>query len=336
MKNSKFVFQKKIHHTCFKKMASDFDDFESKEKNRNNTLLALWVKRYLTSVPRTKHIVRGLDKPFTIAPTRRTCRLSDRYALILDGPESRTSRKLIEMGVSSPHMIYTPQLNKEDAKKMRKNLTSNVYQTTLTSAIHFNIRLDIIRQMSIFYLDFMGSVFGRERQETKTGKLIVQEIYPLSDFHDCLKMTDSQDVVIAMTVCDRMGAKITKDVKLFEGRKNFGEQIDEDFLRQIIHLLQYRVVKSYFYSYQRGSDTASTSHVPTTPTGGRGRKGTRISAQGSPSGKTAKMWFFIYYLKKDLRINPEKAEIPISPFNRNLFWGFNPAFKDSKVSYHKK
>jgi hypothetical protein len=200
-------------------------------------------------------------------------------------------------------MIYAPQFSERDADEMDRHRFCQTLRMTFSQAVRnvngVGIPADIMGSMAVFNLDFMGSAFGREASRRK--RLPHPEIYPLNDFSDCLERTGVDNIVISMTVSDRMGVKITREFKLFKGRDNFGEQLDEDFLIPIINFHQYRVVKKGYRSYRRNQE------------------GTM-------------MWFFIYHITKDHSINPDEIDFARNPFKKSLFWGFNPAFPESWVT----
>lgn len=273
-------------------MASGYNDFESKEKDTNNNIISFWVLKYL----------------------------GEKYhpSLVLDGPSTGTSKELIKEKISIPRMIYAPQISEGDAQGMRNQKTCRVIEMTLSNAIRNvdgkGIPNRVMKKISVFNLDFMGSIFGRKR--SGGGADFCPEIYPLNDFNDCLARTKARDVIISITFSNRTGSEITKDLKYFEGREHdFGEQIDQDFLIPIMKLHGYRFVKGAYRYYRREK-------------------------------KSTLMWFFIYYITKDETINTNEIRLPISPIKpkpksnpkpvKRLFWGFNPNFKESYVPEGEK
>lgn len=256
-------------------MTSDYSDFRCVVKNDNNELIVTWAYLYLGS--------------------------GHRYALVLDGPRVGTSSALIRGNVSIPSMIYAPQFNDEDADKMERTKKCVVIRSTLARAISYDLKdgipHHILQKIAVFNLDFMGSIFGRKACGSKS------EIYPLSDFYDCLRLTDEKEIIISITVSERMGP-MTREQKYFDDRVgDFGAQIHKDFLVPVINFNQYLVIKSKRQRYRR--------------------------VQNAKVG--AAMWFFIYYLRKDLRIDPSTVKFAKNPDDESLYWGFNPDFEDSKV-----
>lgn len=261
-------------------MSVEYTDFKCPTKDDNNALIVRWVD---------DHLGKG---PF--------------HALVLDGPLVGTSKAFIAGGVSIPSMIYAPQFNADDAKKMERAKKCVTIRATLSQVIRGDLKRGIpqrvISDIAVFNLDFMGSIFGRRAAGSKC------EVYPLSDFHDCLANTEREKVIISITVSERMGKKLSRDDMYFEGREgNFGKQVHKDFLIPIANFNQYRVVCTKRKRYRR------------------------IARTKTESG-TAAMWFFIYCLRKDLSIDPETVDFARSPFDEKVFWGFNPKFDDSWAS----
>lgn len=223
------------------------------------------------------------------------------FAVVLDGPCVGTSTAFVKGGISEPNMIIAPQFNDKDAAEMEKQKMCKVVRSTLSDTIRYS-EDRILEFVSIFNLDFMGSVFGRKR----TG-IQKPEVYPLSDFNDCLSKTKEKEVIISLTVSERMGVSLTKEKIYFEGREgDFGRQIHKDFLTPIVHYNQYRVLREKIVRYQR------------------------IKKSKTASG-TAYMWCFIYYLRKDLRLDPSTVEFAKDPDDPTYLWGFNPDFDDSYI-----
>lgn len=259
-----------------------YEDFESSVKNNNNRRIALWARRYLKREPH--------------------------YALVLDGPETRTSNALIGAGVSLPDIIYAPQYSSYDASLMRKKKTCVVIDGSLSNAIRSQSRTKIsrllARKISIFNLDFTSSIYGKMKTKYE------EECYPLQDFYDCLGATSQDEVIISLTVSDRIGC-MTVDEKYYDGRTCFNEQIHLDFLTPIAQYHGYRIMRKDYRSYRR-----------------------------TPRGTT--MRFFIYHLRRYKRNAPESIDFaiyngrhvfhhPKGLKDMRLLRGFNPDFEGSWV-----
>lgn len=266
-------------------MAAEYEDYKCLRKEENNCLIARWA-------------LENLSEGF-------------HPALVIDGPSARTSSTLIDTGVSTRDLIFAPQFSETDAGEMRRHNFCHVLEMTVSEAVsNINgggIPREIMETIAVFNLDFMGSVFGRRACTRK--RLRLPEVYPLNDLSDCLSKTRVKDAIVAITVSDRMGSKMTKDVKYFEGMSDFGEQLIQDFFTPIIYYHKYRIVKENYNSYSR-------KHVDSR---GKEKKG-------------AIMWFFIFYITKDEDINPDEIEFARDPFKDSLYWGFNPGFDDSWIA----
>ena len=263
-------------------MAAKYTDGTRREKDVNNGTIVDWVKTYLG------------DGPF--------------YCLILDGPESHTSKAFCKARISDATKIYAPQYDEADAKKMEKNKRCRVIRSTLSQAICKRITPRISSQFSVFYLDFMGSPFGRKHGD-RPGGVKLPPVYPMNDLVDCLKRTRVKKAIVAITVSGRMGSKIKKTHK-YANRKTWGEMLDKDFFRPIIASNQFAVIESEHHDYSR-----------TFYRNGKEETG-------------MKMRFFIYYIRRDLTIDTTEVDFAISPFNekkngKELLWGFNPELEDS-------
>jgi hypothetical protein len=246
----------------------EYNDFACEMKGENNCTIARWIKKYLGS---KKHFV-----------------------LELDGPLVGTARALIDAGVSTPARIYAPQFNSAHADQMEKYGQCKVIRGSLCDAIWNldgkGIPKKIIGQIAVLHADYMGAIFGNA----------AKGLYPLSDLCDFLYLTKQDKLILAFTFSDRMGPHITREIKLYDNRKNLGEQIDLDFLTPAMNHAQYAVRQREYYSYRR------------TP-------------------NSAQMWFFIYYVEKDPSINPARIELARSPFDPTKLWGYDPKSPDTYV-----
>jgi len=286
-------------------MPAEYKDIVSYHKSLNNETIARWVAMKLG--------------------------LGTHHCLVLDGPMCRTSAELLERKLSKPHMIYAPQFNKRDAIKMKNRNMCNVFPMTLSQAVanvdDGGIPASIMAKISVFNFDYMGSVFGRRGTSPSNP-----EIYPLTDLMDCLEKTKKKDIIVSITVSDRLGSKISLEKKFFEGREgNFGKQLDKDFFIPVFNYNQFQMVKGQFYCYSREQGPEPVAVAP-----GRSRYGRPVKAGGfntSPAKKpkSAKMWFFIYHLRKDQSLDPETVDFALSPMEgeESYIWGFNPSRPDS-------
>lgn len=243
-----------------------YSDIESAEKNKNNETIARWAKFYL-----------GKGRRY--------------HALVLDGPDTRTSKKLIENNLTTSSMIYAPQYDDKDAEKMRSQRTCVVIRSTLSRVARSRSYKIPTRLVQIFNLDFTGSIFGRQKTPYTPG------FYPLQDTYDCLLRTEQDDVILSVTVADRHG-NMTREEKFFEGREDFGDQINVDFLVPVINACGFKVIDHNYHWYSRTSGSA-------------------------------KMWFFIYYIHRDGRYKHDSVDFAIHPKIPKLLWGFNPDFPSS-------
>lgn len=169
-------------------MALEYSDFKCEAKDKNNNRIVKWTKQFMQD-----------PAPY--------------FAVVLDGPCVGTSTAFVKGGISEPNMIIAPQFNDKDAAEMEKQKMCKVVRSTLSDTIRYS-EDPILEFVSIFNLDFMGSVFGRKR----TG-IQKPEVYPLSDFNDCLSKTKEKEVIISLTVSERMGGKSNKRKDLFRGKR---------------------------------------------------------------------------------------------------------------------
>lgn len=255
-------------------MASRYTDGTCREKDMNNSTIVEWVKKYLG---------RG---PF--------------YCLVLDGPQTHTSKAFCKAKISESTKIYAPQYDKSDADKMEKNKKCRVIRSTLSHAIQKGITSRISSKFAVFYLDFMGSPFGRKTSPS---------VYPMNDLIDCLKRTQVKEAIVAITVSVRMGCAILKTHK-YDNRETWGELLDQDFFRPIMTSTQFEVIEGEHHEYNR------TFYI-----NGKKKKGTN-------------MQFFIYYIRRDRHIDTTAVDFAISPHEETkdgkmLLWGFDPELDDS-------
>lgn len=287
-------------------MTAQYKDIINDQKAANNRRIAKWSTKYLDRGPH--------------------------YVLVLDGPETRTSKKLISRGVSTPSRIFAPQFNKRDAISMENRNTCRVLRMTLSDAVNNvnnqGIPPTIMSKMTVFNFDYMGSVFGRR------GSTSVSEIYPLSDILKSLSLTRKRDIIVSITVSDRLGSKITKEKKYFEGREgNFGQQLDQDFFMPVFTYTQYGLIKGQYYWYRREQPKTKLTAPTSTMTTRSGRRAKVVQIETPKASKGAIMWFFIYHLRKNPRLRSSEVEFALSPFEgeEKWMWGFNPAHDDSWV-----
>lgn len=292
-------------------MAAHYADIDCFQKNQNNQLFIDWIVRCIGYGPRY-------------------------YALVLDGPETRTSTMLIRNGLCEKDTIYAPQFDKKDLKKMKRQDTCRTMSMTLSDAVNGIGRWSIPRgdmsKMKAFYFDYMGSAFGK--MEDRRGGVRKPKIYPLNDIIDALGQTQERDIVVSVTVCDRLGSKISTDKKFFIGREDFGEQLFKDFFVPVFQYTQYRTIEGGYYNYRR--DQSSEERPPkfrrVFP---RPTRSCESMDKNKPKNKsrTTKMWFFIFHLRKDRRLHPETVEFALNPEKgkEHMLWGFDPDREDSRI-----
>lgn len=296
-------------------MAAHYADINCSQKNQNNQLFVDWIVRCIGYGPRY-------------------------YALVLDGPETRTSRMLIRNGLCEKSTIYAPQIDDKDLKEMKRQNTCRTMKMTLSDAVNgigrWSIPRDHMSEMKVFYFDYMGSAFGK-KDDYREG-VFKPKIYPLNDIIDALGQTQEKDIVVSITVCDRLGSKISTDKKFFIGREDFGEQLFKDFFVPVFQYTRFRTIEGGYYDYHRvqvpGDKPPEFRRVFPRPTRScplpdDSDKDKKVKPKNK--SKSTKMWFFIFHLRKDRRLHPETVEFALNPEDgkEHILWGFDPDREDS-------
>lgn len=117
-----------------------------------------------------------------------------------------------------------------------------------------------------------------------------KKIYPLHNTYLALKKTKRNKVVLSFTSPERLGADYTSGNILFEDSEDLGDQIERYYLVPMIHMAKYRISNAMHVRYRQD----------------------RYSAW---------MWFFLFYLEKDLAA--PQPELVVSS-STGGFEGYDP------------
>jgi hypothetical protein len=215
-----------------------YRDIESSIKTHNNELIVTYCKNYLTECT---------------------------GALVLDGPEARTTNALLNNGiVKKRKTVHVPQNDERDYREIKKRNICKVKKCSIGEYIEKMDEKDI-QSINLCYFDYMGCISGNKTKDT----------YPLEDMCSFLTKSTQDKIVFACTFSRR-----AKKPSFISAE----EYIIGYFLKQLFIYSQRKIIDSQIISY-----SGSLSN--------RGK-------QKSVNGKGSPMLFCLFVLERDLTIDP--------------------------------